>query len=44
MGDIGIDKWNEMMEEHKKRGHQIIKYPKKKKLQFQTKDFVIIYR
>lgn len=28
MGDIGIDKWYEMMEEHKKRGHNIIQYSK----------------
>jgi hypothetical protein len=27
MGDIGIDKWFEMMAEHKKRGHNIIQYP-----------------
>ncbi|MFH1849991.1 MAG: hypothetical protein ABH879_07475 [archaeon] len=27
MGDIGIDKWYWRMEEHKRKGHQIIKYP-----------------
>jgi hypothetical protein len=28
MGDIGIDKWCLRMEEHKRKGHHIIKYPK----------------
>jgi len=27
MGDMGIDKWCLRMEEHKRRGHHIIKYP-----------------
>ena len=27
MGDMGIDKWCLRMEEHKRRGHHLIKYP-----------------
>lgn len=27
MGDNGIDKWCWRMEEHKRKGHHIIKYP-----------------
>jgi hypothetical protein len=26
MGDIGIDKWCMRMDEHRRKGHQIIKY------------------
>jgi len=27
MGDIGIDKWARIMDEHKRKGHKIIEYP-----------------
>lgn len=32
MGDIGLDKWYEMMEEHKRKGHHILQYPKSRNL------------
>ena len=28
MGDLGLDKWYQKIEEHKRRGHNIIQYPK----------------
>lgn len=31
MGDIGLDKWYQMMEDHQNRGHHIIRYPEMKK-------------